>query len=198
MPARGPAEICLTTLAVLLASYLSCGSSAQTSPPLPSERETLHRTFQLRVADYLTLRRRLQGARPRTSLTEPIQVTFLSRAALASEIRHARAGAREGDIFSPEITMMFREKIDTALREGLLGGVLAALEEPAHVAAVPVVNGELPEQAIIALPVCLQRVFPPLPPELQYAFLHRDLLLVDVHAGLIVDYVPAAIPSLTE
>jgi hypothetical protein len=197
MEKRDQTSIAATTLTVLLASYLSCGTSAQTPPPFPPT-EAMHRTFQLRVAAYLTQQRGLQGSRFRTRLTEPIQMTFLSRAALASEIRHARAGARQGDIFSPEIATMFREKIHTAVREGLLGEVLAALEELLHASAVPVVNGDVPEQAIVALPVCLQRVFPPLPPELQYAFLHRDLVLIDVHAGLIVDYVPAAIPSLTE
>jgi hypothetical protein len=62
---------------------------------------------------------------------------------------------------------------------------------------VPEVNGDVAPEAV-ALPMCLRRMFPPLPPELEYRFLQRDLLLVDVRAGLIVDYVPTAIPSLTE
>jgi len=198
MPVRDLTAIVWTTFAVLLASCMSCGSSAQTRPPLPSERETLHRTFQLRVADYLTLHCRLQSPRPRTRLTEPIQMTFLSRAALASEIRDARAGAKQGEIFSPDIATMFRESIQAALRDGLLSEVLSALEKRALAEPVPVVNGDVEGTAMISLPGCLQQVFPPLPPELQYAFLHRHLLLVDVHAGLIVDYVPTAIPSLTE
>jgi hypothetical protein len=197
MPTRDQTGIVLTALAVLVVSYLAYGSSAQTQPPSGST-EAMHRTFQLRVAAYLSVRRGLQGSRPRTRFTDPIQMMFLSRAALASEIRHARAGASQGDIFSPEIATIFRGIIDTALREQLLGEVLAALEGRPDGAVAPMVNGDVPAQATIPMPACLQRAFPPLPPELQYGFLHRDLLLIDVHAGLIVDYVPAAIPSLTE
>jgi hypothetical protein len=62
---------------------------------------------------------------------------------------------------------------------------------------VPAVNGDVATEAV-ALPVCLQRMFRPVPQELEYRSLQRDLLLVDVRAGFIVDYVTAAIPSLTE
>ena len=93
--------------------------------------------------------------------------------------------------------MVFRQTIEAALREGLLGEVLAALGERPGVRSVPAVNGDVAPEAV-ALPMCLQRVFPPLPPELEYRFLHRDLLLVDVRAGLIADYVPTAIPPITD
>ena len=122
---------------------------------------------------------------------------FLSRAELASGLRHARGDAKQGDIFSPDIATVFRQTIEAALREGLLDEVLAAVEERPVVRWVPAVNGDVATEAV-ALPVCLQRMFPPLPQELEYRFLQRDLLLVDVRAGLIVDYVTAAIPSLTE
>ena len=197
MDTRDQTGILWTTLVVLLTSYLSCAGSAQTLKPLPTDADALHRTFQLRVAQYLTLHRRLEGTRPRTRLTEPIQMMFLSRAELASELRHARADARQGDIFAPDIAMVFRQTIETAVRDGLLGDVLAAVGERSGVRWVPAVNGDVAPEAV-ALPVCLQRTFPPLPPELEYRFLQRDLLLVDVRAGLIVDYVPTAIPSLTE
>jgi hypothetical protein len=196
MTARDETGVVVTTLAVLLAAYVSCGSSTPTQPPSPSTEA--HRTFQLRVAAYVSLQRSLQGSRPRTRLTEPIQMMFLSPAALAAEIRRARAGAKQGDIFSADIATMFREKIDTALREQLLADVLASVEERPDAAVVPVVNGDVPLQATRPMAACLQRVFPPLPRELQYGFLHRDLLLIDVQAGLIVDYIPAAIPSLTD
>jgi hypothetical protein len=36
---------------------------------------------------------------------------------------------------------------------------------------------------------------PPLPKDLEYRFLGRDLILLDIHANLIVDFIPAAIPG---
>ena len=197
METRDQTGILWTTLVVLLTSYLSCAASAQTLRPRPSDADALHRTFQLRVAQYLTLHRRLEGTRPRTRFTEPVQMMFLSRAELASGLRHARADAKQGDIFSPDIAMVFRQAIESALREELLGEVLATVEQRPVVRWVPAVNGDVATEAVV-LPVCLQRMFPPLPPELEYRFLQRDLLLVDVRAGLIVDYVPAAIPPLAD
>jgi hypothetical protein len=38
---------------------------------------------------------------------------------------------------------------------------------------------------------------PPLPPELQYRFVGRDLILWDIHSGLIVDFLPDAIRETT-
>jgi len=35
---------------------------------------------------------------------------------------------------------------------------------------------------------------PPLPPELQYRFLRRHLILIDIGARIIVDYLPDVVP----
>ena len=40
----------------------------------------------------------------------------------------------------------------------------------------------------------LLAVLPPLPTELQYRFVNRDLVLWDVRANLIVDYMKGALP----
>jgi len=38
-------------------------------------------------------------------------------------------------------------------------------------------------------------MLPPLPPELAYRFIGRDLVLVDVHANLVVDILDLALPT---
>ena len=43
------------------------------------------------------------------------------------------------------------------------------------------------------VPPCVLAALPELPQELQYRFLGRDLLLVDIGANLIVDILPAAV-----
>jgi len=40
----------------------------------------------------------------------------------------------------------------------------------------------------------LLEALPPLPVELQYRFIGRDLLLVDVEADLVIDILPNALP----
>ena len=45
------------------------------------------------------------------------------------------------------------------------------------------------------MPPLLLTQLPPLPPELQYRFLGRALILLDADANLIVDVVPDALPE---
>lgn len=40
---------------------------------------------------------------------------------------------------------------------------------------------------------CILQALPPLPPELEYRMVGTDLILIDVHAGLIVDILPYAL-----
>jgi len=44
------------------------------------------------------------------------------------------------------------------------------------------------------MPPSLLKVLPPLPKELEYRILGRYLIVRDVDASLILDYIPAAVP----
>ena len=44
------------------------------------------------------------------------------------------------------------------------------------------------------MPPELLAALPRLPPELEYRFIDRDLVLRDIDANLIIDFVPEAIP----
>ena len=71
-----------------------------------------------------------------------------------------------------------------------------ALEVLFHV--VPTVNGDYPAAASLSsMPPCLLAALPPLPEELEYRFLGGDLILVDLHARLMVDFIPRALRETT-
>ena len=77
--------------------------------------------------------------------------------------------------------------------------MLAIVEDENSVHTPARVNAEYPAgRSIPLMPTCLLLALPALPPELQYAFVGRDLILRDVHAGLIVDIVPRAIAKTTQ
>jgi hypothetical protein len=44
------------------------------------------------------------------------------------------------------------------------------------------------------MPAFVLELLPPLPAELEYRFAGRDLVLIDVHAGLVVDILAGAFP----
>ena len=176
----------------VLAAALGTGLDWQ--QPLHQTRQT----FVQRVDEYVALHRRLEGPLPRAVVTAEPYAMFVSRHALALAIREARADARQGDIFSPPIAQYFRIAIAEALREGDVHDMLAIVEEENSVNRAARVNAEYPAGASIPLmPTCLLAALPQLPPELQYRFLGRDLILWDVHAGLIVDFLSDAIPETT-
>jgi hypothetical protein len=55
------------------------------------------------------------------------------------------------------------------------------------------VNGAFPWAIGSAMFPCVTTALPPLPPELQYRVVGRDLVLIDLHANLIVDILPFAL-----
>ena len=178
--------------AVILFAGLVAGFGGQDSS------NPLREVFLQRVEGYTAMHRRLEGPLPQQVVTADLKALFAPRLALAAAIRTARADARQGDIFSPPIAGYFRTLVTDALRAGGVRDMLAIVEDENLVHIPAGVNGDYPAGRSIAMvPPSLLAALPPLPPELRYGFVGRDLILWDVHAGLIVDFVPHAIPETT-
>jgi hypothetical protein len=179
--------------AVLLFLGLAAAVGAQETATDP-----MRHTFLQRVDDYVALHRRLEGPLPREVVTTDASALFESKRALAAAIRTARADAQQGDIFSPAMARYFRLVVADAVKTGGIEDLLAIVEEENTVHIPAAVNVDYPAgRSISMMPPCLLAALPPLPPELEYRFVGRDLILWDVHAGLIVDFVPDAIPETT-
>jgi len=135
---------------------------------------------------------------PLVQLDDPAEIRSRTEA-LATVIRSARWNARQGDVFTPEVAHAIRR----AIRRGCEGDYVALLalarEELVVPLPEPAVHGRWPGSA--PLPTMTPDVLaalPPLPPGLQYRFMNHDLVLLDIDANLIVDFVPDAIPIITE
>jgi len=152
--------------------------------------------FNRRVHAYIELRRTVELTVPPLGMTSDPVAVRRDVDALAMAVRAARPDARQGDIFTPEISMMFRRAIAGNCHASyleLLGLIYEELEGPLPAAAV---NARWPYTA--ALPTMepdLLAALPRLPRELKYRFIHRDLILHDIDANLIVDFVVDAIPG---
>ena len=155
-------------------------------------------TFLQRVDEYVALHRRLEAPLPPEVVTADLDALFAPRVAMAAAIRASRAGARQGDIFTPAMARYFRILVADALKAEGITNMLLIVEEDNEVHVPAAVNADYPAgRSIPLMPPCLLAELPPLPDELQYRFVGRDLILWDVHAGLIVDFVPNAIPETT-
>ena len=175
---------CVILPALLLAPRSRAAERASTDPVA---------LFQDRVAAYVALHRQcaerllVRGVEPDPSG----EATF--QEALGDSIRFARRHAQPGDIvcpaLAPRILQMVRS--DLAARE--------RLERQAILDGVPQrqvrVNDCYPSgEPLATMPPALLLRLPPLAPELQYRFIGRTLILLDVDASLVVDVLPDALP----
>jgi hypothetical protein len=184
----------------LLSAVVLAGGLVATVVQNPVERrqQAAFADFIVRVQAYTAVRSMAARTVPPLKVSaDPAEIRHASNA-LASAIRAARADARQGDLFSPAIAVAFRIAVNAGC-EGRYGELLEIitdeLESPLPAATV---NARWPEGAPLPMmPPDLLAALPTLPAGLEYRFMNRDLVLLDVDTRLIIDFVPDAIPSTT-
>ena len=155
--------------------------------------------FAANVEDYVQLHRRLEKTVPPQIYTSDVELLFMSRKAMALAIRRERPLAKQGDIFSPQIAVMFRQIVERTLREDRVDWGEFLLEDGMTLPLEIRVNGDYPAGGPVStMSPSLLKALPPLPAELQYRFVNLTLVLWDVHAGLIVDFVPDVFRKTTD
>lgn len=113
---------------------------------------------------------------------------------LASRIIKALPNWKQGDIFTPEVSTLFKRRIAEVLRGPDGANIRGAIYDDAPGDMAVKVFTEYPSGVPIAtLPAQMLKLFPVLPKELEYRFLGSHLILMDIAAFLIVDVVPNAI-----
>jgi len=174
---------------------LSAGSAALLAD-LPAAQWS---KFNRRIDSYLAVRRQIEQVVTGPRVSSDRQEILQAADALAGAIQTARAAARQGDIFSPAIAADFRRQIRSVLtRDGRRVDDLLADRAPEHQRPLvqPIVNGRFDWELDAVMPPALIADLPPLPDELQYRFVGRDLMLIDIVAGLVVDILPRALPHV--
>jgi hypothetical protein len=113
---------------------------------------------------------------------------------LAELLRGERAAVRLGDIFTPAIASVFRHRLAEAVRQSALrGGVLEPQQAPRDEPRLEV-NDTMPWIGEQGMPVAILATLTPLPAEIEYRIVYRDLVLLDVGANLVVDVLENALP----
>jgi hypothetical protein len=107
-----------------------------------------------------------------------------------------RPTAKQGDLVAPAtaqaIVSEIQKAFNTPKRDLLLDELAEQIGTPANAAAATV-NQPLSAPRI---PPRLMEVLPPLPKQLEYDFVGRSLVIRDVDADLVIDYVPNALPEI--
>jgi hypothetical protein len=167
------------------ALLLSVNGVAQ-APPKAATAATAE--FNKRVAAYVDVHKKADGQVPSLKRTnDPAEISS-REIALGSAIRAARAGVRPGDIFTQEVGEELRRLIKSDYRGRSREERRIFLDEVPHFR--PKVNQTYPSTWPLAtFPATLLDVLPKLPDIVEYRLLSEALILRDVNANIVVDFI---------
>ena len=179
-----------------LALIMAASGYATTRIQTTFDPDAAMRTFSQRAEAYAALHRRLAPPPAAASAKDPL-AKLLTREYLASAIRSARNGADQGDIFTPDVAAAFRWRLADSIGE--MDGEMFLLQlnngVPIARGLHPTVNETYTMSTLFRLPAEVRLGLPTLPAELDYRIAGHDLVLWDIYAGIVVDFVPNALSS---
>ena len=164
-------------------------------PLTPDEAATLS-AMNDRVNKYVELHRKLEADLPKlpTDAT-PKQIDDNQRM-LEQKVREARATAKQGDLITPEARVVIRRLLATVFGGPDGKQLKASIMDETPVGVKLVVNGRYPDHVPLStIPPQVLQTLPKLAEEMEYRFIGDALILLDVHAHVIADFIPDAMPE---
>jgi hypothetical protein len=150
--------------------------------------------FTKRVNAYMDIHKKGEGALPDVKKgATPAEVLAFEQA-LAGNIKAARATAKQGDIFTPEVTPIFKKIFADYYKRRSGREIRLLFDEVPNFK--PQVNMTYPAGLPKAtFPPRLSLEMPQLPEELEYRLVGDSLIIRDSEANLIIDYIPGIVPA---
>jgi len=198
-------------IVVLAAAVVSaaCTACSPTLPPttVPSQPNTAYEPFKTALQAYVdqTQPFRKEAAQEaekvpgKAAPTGGAEQSLRTRQnTLADALRtRLRPNAKQGELFTPPVAAEIQKEIkamfDSPQRDLLIDELAEQMNTPANTPK-PTINERLVAPRV---PPRLMDVLPPLPKQLEYDFTDRSLVLRDIDADLVVDFVSEAFPQST-
>ncbi len=171
--------------------------TSKTSPELVHQQASLVSAdsgtvsdFDRRVQDFVQLRDTLD--RDLAKLPDkatPIQIDKHQRE-LGAAVARSRAQAKQGDVFVPGMQTYIRGVVRRVLGGPEGPRIKASLMDENPMQADVQINGRYPDTIPMStMPPDVLAALPPLGKDLEYRFVGNRLVLLDIQAHLIIDYV---------
>jgi hypothetical protein len=167
-------------------------------PLTPADSQALS-TMVDRINDYVKLSTKIQSTMPKLPAEASPQQIDKNQRELEKQMRAARASAKPGDIFTAEarpvikrlIAAVFAEPDGKQLKDSVMD------ENPTELSAAKlVVNARYPDTVPLAtIPPQVLQTLPKLTQDLEYRFIGDALILLDVRAHLIADFIEDVLPK---
>lgn len=167
---------------------------AQTVPPdlkAPGFQE-----FSDRVQKYVQLHKSVESTVPKLKSTNEPELIAAHQKILARKIKAARVHAKRGDIFTPAAKEAFLKAIASEFQGPQAAHAKATIKQGAPLNKVHLHVNEIYPESIpyTSVPPTMLQNLPKLPEEVAYRAVSSDLVLLDVKANLVVDYLPGILP----
>jgi hypothetical protein len=191
-------SILLRTIAMTSAALLWCSTSPEAlavGRQAANADAAAFEAFSKRVTGYTALQKKVSAGLPSVpDKATPKQLDDHQRA-LGQAIVQARKGAKKGDIFGPDMPALIRRLLAPVFKGAEGAQARAAIIEEPH-PVVPLVNARYPDEVPLStMPPDVLRLLPKLEEGLEFRFVGRHLILLDVKAHLIVDVIDNAMPA---
>ncbi len=188
---RWPAAL---ALGVALAVSAQTASQNPATQPAPNPDALVMVDFQKRVEEYMKVHNDAEkGSAEQEETNDPAKIRQ-AQTSLAARLRATRKDARPGEIFTPQVRALFRRLIYPELKGQQGRETKAEIKEDSPAAIALKVNADYPEgKPLPTMPSNLLANLPQLPEDLEYRVVDKHLILRDVDANIIVDYIPNAI-----
>jgi hypothetical protein len=172
---------------------LLCGTAI--AQDLTPNKQTAD-AFEKRVKSYVKLREGIEEKMPKLSTEAKPEEIEVHKKKLQESVRAARSGAKPGEMFTPDAAALIRDIIKEEFKGKDRVELRKTVLVEAEVKAVPLrVNYPYPEaKEQLEMPPTLLLKLPPLPKQIRYRFVGRNMLLIDRENGLIIDFMTNAIP----
>ena len=152
--------------------------------------------FQARLKEYSDLHNKLEKTLPPLPKETNPAVIDKHQRALEAQLREARKTAKPGDIFTPEGEKLVRRVLAQIFRGAEGAKLKDTINDENPSTAKLAVNSRYPDEVPLStMPPQVLAMLPKLPPELEYRFIGFRLILLDVHAHTIADFLENVLPA---
>ena len=149
-----------------------------------------------RLSEYVALHEKIERTLPKLSDHATPKEIDTNQRQLEVLMRKARSGAKQGELFTPQAQPVIKRLLATVFggREGRQLRDSIMDENPVDVKVT--VNGRYPDNVPVStVPPQVLQTLPHLSEDMEYRFVGDRLVLFDVHAHIIADYIDDALPK---
>ena len=192
--------VIITAGAFSVTAVAQTGRSTQKPPikTLPAPNKAADE-FKQNIQKYVDLRAKVESGLPKFSETSDPKKLQERANLLAGALQAARKDAKQGEIFTPTVAKEFRRILAADAAQRTPKEKADIMEEvpskPPVVNAVYPTDSPVGPTALASFPPRLLKTLPQLPDVVDYRFMGRTLIIRDVMANTIVDFLPEVAPA---